>query len=59
MLVATEAGSSYSQPEYASWLKEAGFTKIRRIRLDEPAGLMVAVRRPGFAVGRPSGRAGL
>jgi len=59
MLVATEAGSSYSQPEYASWLKEAGFTKIRRIRLEEPAGLMIGVRRPDFAVRRPSGRAGL
>jgi len=47
MLVGTEAGASYSQPEYAAWLKEAGFTAIRRIRLAEPAGLMVGTRAAG------------
>ena len=47
MLVATEAGASYSRPEYAAWLKEAGFTGIRRIRLEEPVGLMLGARAAG------------
>lgn len=44
MLVGTSAGSSYSEPEYDSWLREAGFSEIRRVRLPGPAGLMIAVR---------------
>jgi hypothetical protein len=42
MLVGTRAGASYSEPEYAGWLAEAGFEEIRRVRLPGPAGLMVA-----------------
>jgi (2Fe-2S) ferredoxin/predicted O-methyltransferase YrrM len=42
MLVGTRAGSSYSEPEYASWLREAGFDNVRRVRLPGPAGLMIA-----------------
>jgi predicted O-methyltransferase YrrM len=43
MLVGTRAGSSYSEPEYAAWLREAGFGEIRRVRLPGPAGLMVSL----------------
>jgi cyclopropane fatty-acyl-phospholipid synthase-like methyltransferase len=42
MLVETRAGSSYSEPEYDSWLRNAGFTDVRRVRLPGPAGLMIA-----------------
>jgi (2Fe-2S) ferredoxin/ubiquinone/menaquinone biosynthesis C-methylase UbiE len=42
MLVGTQAGSSYSEPEYASWLRDAGFSDVRRVRLPGPVGLMIA-----------------
>jgi (2Fe-2S) ferredoxin/predicted O-methyltransferase YrrM len=41
MLVATEAGASYSEPEYTQWMKAAGFTDIRRINLPGPSDLIV------------------
>jgi (2Fe-2S) ferredoxin/predicted O-methyltransferase YrrM len=44
MLVGTRAGASYSEAEYASWLSEAGFGEVRRVRLPGPAGLMVGTR---------------
>ncbi|HUK16420.1 MAG TPA: methyltransferase [Bryobacteraceae bacterium] len=44
MLVGTRAGGSYSEPEYAGWLKSAGFHGIQRVRLPGPAGLMIAAR---------------
>ena len=44
MLVGTEAGGTYTEEEYASWLKAAGLTDVRRIRLKGPADLMVGVR---------------
>ena len=44
MLVGTERGSSYSEEEYADWLREAGFGEVRRIRLPGPTGLMIARR---------------
>ncbi len=44
MLVGTRAGSSHSEPEYAEWLRDAGFTEVQRVRLPGPAGLMIAVR---------------
>lgn len=44
MLVGTRAGSSYSEPEYASWLRAAGFSDVHRVRLPGPTGLMVGVR---------------
>lgn len=44
MLVGTEAGASYSEPEYAAWLREAGFTGVKRTALTEPAGLMTGAR---------------
>jgi len=42
MLVGTRAGGSYSEPEYAAWLREAGFSTIRRIPQPGPAGLLIA-----------------
>jgi len=44
MLVGTRAGSTYSEPEYADWLRDAGFTDVRRVRLPGPSGLMIGVR---------------
>jgi cyclopropane fatty-acyl-phospholipid synthase-like methyltransferase len=42
MLAGTRAGATYSEAEYASWLQDAGFKDVRRIR---PGGLMIGVRR--------------
>lgn len=44
MLVGTRAGSSYSEPEYASWLRSAGFVDVRRVCLPGTNGLMIGVR---------------
>ncbi len=44
MLVNTEGGASYSEPEYEGWLREAGFREIRRVRLPGPANLMIATK---------------
>ena len=45
MLVGTKAGSAYSDDEYTSWLREADFQDVRRIRLPGPSNLMVGTRR--------------
>jgi predicted O-methyltransferase YrrM len=42
MLVATRAGSTYSQPEYEAWLRAAGFGEIQRVRIPGPVSLIVA-----------------
>jgi (2Fe-2S) ferredoxin/precorrin-6B methylase 2 len=44
MLVGTRGGASYSEPEYAAWLAEAGFHEIRHARLPGITGLMIASR---------------
>ena len=44
MLVGTRGGRSYSEPEYESWLGQAGFSQVRRVRLPGPSGLMVGLR---------------
>jgi predicted O-methyltransferase YrrM len=44
MLTGTEAGASYSEPEYAAWLEEAGFREVRKIALPIPSALMAGVR---------------
>ncbi|MCX6633079.1 MAG: methyltransferase [Candidatus Solibacter sp.] len=44
MLVGTRGGSSYSEPEYAGWLGEAGFQEIRHTRLPGTTGLMIGSR---------------
>jgi len=41
MLVNTRGGASYSEDEYAVWLREAGFGEVRRIPLPGPAGVLV------------------
>jgi len=45
MLVATDAGASYSEPEYNSWMKDAGFSEVSRITLPGPSSLIVGVVR--------------
>jgi predicted O-methyltransferase YrrM len=45
MLVATDAGSSYSEFEYTRWMKAAGFTEVCRINLPGPSDLIVGVVR--------------
>ncbi len=42
MLVNTEAGASYSEPEYTDWMKAAGFAEVRRTNLPGPSDLIVA-----------------
>lgn len=44
MLVGTESGASYSEPEYAAWLRDAGFTGVQRVNLAGPSGLMIGKR---------------
>ena len=44
MLVGTRAGASYSEPEYTAWMRDAGFTAVRRVRMPGPAGLMIGAR---------------
>ena len=44
MLVGTREGSSYSEGDYGAWLREAGFRKVKRVRLPGPAHLMVGRR---------------
>ena len=41
MLVATDAGASYSEPEYTGWMKAAGFAEVCRINLPGPSSLIV------------------
>jgi SAM-dependent methyltransferase len=44
MLVGTEAGSTYTEEEYASWLTAAGLGQVQRISLQGPSDLMVGVK---------------
>jgi predicted O-methyltransferase YrrM len=44
MLVGTQAGSTYSDQEYTTWLREAGFGEVEHVRLPGPAGLMTGVK---------------
>lgn len=41
MLVGTEAGASYSETEYTSWMKAAGFAEVSRINLPGPSDLII------------------
>ncbi len=41
MLVGTEAGAAYSEPEYTQWMKAAGFSEVSRINLPGPSSLIV------------------
>ena len=42
MLVWTREGDAYTKGEYAAWLRAAGFSGVRRLRLMEPGELLVA-----------------
>jgi len=42
MLVATDGGATYTEPEYTRWMKAAGFSEISRVNLPGPSGLIVA-----------------
>ncbi len=44
MLVGTREGSSYSESDYGAWLREAGFRKVKRVRLPGPAHLILGTR---------------
>ncbi len=44
MLVGTRAGASYSEPEYTSWMRDAGFREAKRVRLPGPSGLMIGTK---------------
>ena len=44
MLVGTRHGNTYTEAEYAAWMRDAGFSGIRRVALPGPANLMVGVR---------------
>jgi (2Fe-2S) ferredoxin/SAM-dependent methyltransferase len=44
MLVNTQGGASYSEPEYNRWLREAGFREAKRVRMPGPANLMIATK---------------
>jgi (2Fe-2S) ferredoxin/SAM-dependent methyltransferase len=41
MLTGTEAGASYSEPEYTAWMRAAGFAEVQRVNLPGPSDLMV------------------
>jgi (2Fe-2S) ferredoxin/predicted O-methyltransferase YrrM len=45
MLVATDHGASYSEREYSSWMKNAGFADIFRIKLPGPSDLIVGLAK--------------
>jgi len=45
MLVATDAGASYSEFEYTRWMKSAGFTEVCRINLPGPSDLIVGLMK--------------
>jgi SAM-dependent methyltransferase len=44
MLVGTPAGGTYTEDEYAAWLRAAGFTDVCRVPLPGPNDLMIARR---------------
>jgi len=44
MLVGTQAGNTYTEGDYASWLRDAGFQDVRHVHLPGPSGLMVGTR---------------
>jgi hypothetical protein len=43
MLVGTDGGNTYTEPDYAGWMQEAGFASVQRIKLTGPADLIVGV----------------
>jgi hypothetical protein len=51
MLVGTATGSTYSEEEYAAWLRDAGFVDVCHVSLVGPNDLMVAGRPAPTATG--------
>jgi (2Fe-2S) ferredoxin/predicted O-methyltransferase YrrM len=45
MLVGTDAGATYSEAEYAGWMKVAGFSEARRIEMPGPSDLIVGLAK--------------
>jgi len=43
MLVGTEAGATYCESEYVSWMKTAGLGDVRRMKLPGPSDLIVGI----------------
>jgi SAM-dependent methyltransferase len=41
MLVGTDGGAAYSEPEYTEWMKRAGFVEVSRCNLPGPSDLIV------------------
>jgi (2Fe-2S) ferredoxin/predicted O-methyltransferase YrrM len=41
MLVGTEAGATYSEPEYTAWMRAAGVAEVQRVKLPGPSDLIV------------------
>jgi len=39
--VGTEAGATYSEPEYTAWMKAAGVAEVQRVKLPGPSDLIV------------------
>lgn len=46
MLIETTGGRNYTAAEYTTWLRETGFRKVRKLRLDGPGadGALIATR---------------
>jgi hypothetical protein len=44
MLVGTANGNTYTEAEYAMWLRGVGFSEVRRVNLPGPASLMIGQR---------------
>lgn len=44
VLAGSEAGANYSEPEYEGWMRQAGFSEVKRVRLPGPITLMVATK---------------
>lgn len=44
MLCLSKHGATYSEPEYESWLREAGCSEVKRVRLPGPVNLMIGTK---------------
>ena len=47
MLVGTSNGNTYTEAEYAMWLRGAGFSEVRHVSMPGPASLMIGQRAGG------------
>ena len=44
MLIGTEGGAAYNEPEYTRWLLAAGFKNVQRVNLPGPSDLIIATK---------------